>query len=113
MLGVVDDRVAEFRQLVEKILGADVHALELRQLLLRLVLLVQAGVDDLVAVGDLVARTRMDHHLLGGFMHRQQLAQLDERLLARFRVDALNTSSNMSLIKSCWPLRNFTTSSVD
>ena len=50
------------------------------QHLLGLVLLLQAGVDDLVALGRLVAHARMDHHLLGGLVHGQQLAQFDERL---------------------------------
>ena len=72
-------------------------ALELRQLLLRLVLLVQSGVDDLVAVGDLTTRARMNHHFLGGLVHGQQLAQVDERLLAGLSFPTRDsTSSNMS-----------------
>ena len=51
----------------------------------RLVLLLQAGVDDRIAVGHFAPGTRMNHHLLGGLMHRQQLAQVDERLFAGFR----------------------------
>ena len=43
-------------------------------MLLGLVLLMQPGVDDRVAVSDLTACTRMDHHFLGGFVHRQELA---------------------------------------
>ena len=90
------------RQLVEELLGVDVHALELGQLLLGLVLLVQAGVDDVVAAGDLVADARVHHHLLGGLVHREQLAQVGERLSRRLGVGrAENTSSNKSLIKLC------------
>ncbi len=58
--------------------------LQLRQLLLGLVLFLQPGVDDGVAVGDLMARAWMDDHLLGGLVHGQQLAQIGERLVAGF-----------------------------
>jgi len=52
-LGVLDDRVPEHLQGVEEILRVDVHALELRQLLLGLVLFLQTRVDDGVTIGEL------------------------------------------------------------
>ena len=47
-------------------------------------LFLQPGVDDGVTIGYFVASTRMDHHLLGGLVHGEQLAQVDERFFTRF-----------------------------
>ena len=45
------------------------------KLLFRHMLLLQPGIDDGFAVGDLMTGARMDHHLLGGLVHGQELAQ--------------------------------------
>ena len=90
-------RKREFRK---KLLGADVHALQLRQLLLGLVPFLQPGVDNRVAVLDF-SGVEGASPSLRGLVHRQQLAQFGERLFAGFVVDADSTSSNRSLIRLC------------
>jgi hypothetical protein len=50
------------------------------------VLLLKPGVHDRVTVGHVTPRPRVDHHLLGRLVHREQLAQIGESLLTRFLV---------------------------
>ena len=81
---VIEDGLLELLELIEKFLRPDVHLLKLLQLLLRVMLLFQPSIDDLVAIAQLAPRARMNHHLLGRLVHRQQLAQVNECFFTSF-----------------------------
>src|ERR1700722_5334466 len=81
---VIEDGLLELLELIEKFLRPDVHLLKLLQLLLRVMLLFQPSIDDLVAIAQLAPRARMNHHLLGRLVHRPQLAEGNACFFPRF-----------------------------
>jgi hypothetical protein len=84
VIGVIEDRIAEFRQLAGELLAVDVELLELLQDRLGLVLFFQALVDHRGAVGELPLGPRVNDFLFGGFVHGEQPPKFDEGLLSLF-----------------------------
>lgn len=111
--GVLEHGFSQLRHLVDELVRGAVQLFDRRQQFPGAVLFVQAGVDDRVAGVGFLACPRMHEHLLGGFVHRQQLAQRREGLFARFGVGSTSTWSNMSSMRLCCAFRDATTSSGD
>lgn len=90
MRGVVQDCLADRIEPLIEVVDLGAELVELRQQLLGVALLLQAGVGDLLAARDQQPHLGVQHLLLSSLVHRQQAYQLLERLPPRLATALLH-----------------------